>query len=58
MSAINVLTFPRIFVIPQACCDCVRDHAETHIPVTRTPIVTARWALVCQPAEGRPVTVH
>jgi|HubBroStandDraft_6_1064221.scaffolds.fasta_scaffold1687142_2 hypothetical protein len=45
MSAINVLTFPRIFVIPQACCDCVRDHAETHIPVTRTPIVTARWTV-------------
>jgi hypothetical protein len=45
MSAINVLTFPRIFDFPQACCDRVCGHAETHVPVIRTPIVSARWTV-------------
>jgi hypothetical protein len=45
MSAINVLTFPTIFDFPQAFCGCVCSHPETHIPVIRTPIVSARWAV-------------
>jgi hypothetical protein len=43
MSAINVLTFPSIFDFQQACCDCVCGHAETHVPVMRAPVVSARW---------------
>lgn len=45
MSAINVLIFPKIFDFPQAFCGCVCSHAETHIPVIRTPIVSARWTI-------------
>ena len=43
MSAINVFTFTGIFDIPQAFCDCVCGAAETHVPVMRSPIVSARW---------------
>ena len=43
MSATNVLTFPAMLVIPQTCCDCVCGHAEMHVPIIRTPIVSARW---------------
>jgi hypothetical protein len=45
MSAINVLTFPNILVLPQTCCECVRDHANTYVPVTRVPVVSGRWAV-------------
>jgi len=45
MSAINVLTFPRVFDLPQVCCEWVCGHAETHVPVMRAPIVSARWAV-------------
>ncbi|MGA2902487.1 MAG: hypothetical protein ABSD98_01540 [Candidatus Korobacteraceae bacterium] len=45
MSAINVLTFPSILVSPQTCCECVRDHADTHVPVTRAPVVSGRWTV-------------
>ena len=45
MSAINVLAFPRIFFTPKTCCDCVCGHAETHVPVIRAPIVSARWTV-------------
>jgi len=45
MSAINVLIFPKIFDFPQAFCGCVCSHAETHIPVPRTAIVSARWTV-------------
>jgi hypothetical protein len=45
MSAINVLTLPGIFDVPQTCCECVCGQAEIHVPVIRTPIVTARWTV-------------
>jgi len=45
MSAINVLNFPSIFMLPQTCCGCVRGHAETRVPVIRAPIVSARWTV-------------
>ena len=45
MSGINVLGFPKIFDFLQACCDRVCGHAETHVPVMRTPIVSARWTV-------------
>jgi hypothetical protein len=45
MSAINVLSFPKIFDFPQACCDCVCGHAEAYVPVIRTPFVSARWTV-------------
>jgi hypothetical protein len=45
MSAINVLSFPEIFDFPQACCEYVCGHGETHVPVIRTPIVSARWTV-------------
>jgi hypothetical protein len=45
MSAINVLTFPDIVVFSRACCECVRERAETHVPVLRAPMVSARWTV-------------
>jgi len=45
MSAINVLGFSKIFDFPQACCGRVCGHAETHVPVMRAPIVSARWTV-------------
>ena len=45
MSAISVLTFPTIFAFRQACRDRVCGHAETHVPVIRTPMVSARWTV-------------
>ena len=45
MSAINVLTFPGTFVLPQTCCEGVRGQVEMHVPVIRTPIVSARWTV-------------
>ena len=45
MSAINVLTFPKIVCFPRVCCDRVCGRAETHFPVMREPAVSARWTL-------------
>ena len=45
MSAINILAFPHIFDIPQAGCERVCGHHETHVPVMRAPIVSARWGV-------------
>ena len=45
MSAINALIFPTIFAFPQACCDRVCGHAETHVPIIRTPVVSAQWTV-------------
>ncbi len=45
MSAINVLAFPDIFISSHTCCECVREHADTHVPVTPVPVVSARWAV-------------
>jgi len=45
MSAINVVISPSIFDFQQACCDCVCGHAETHVPVILTPMVSARWTV-------------
>jgi hypothetical protein len=45
MSAITVLTFPQISAFPQTCCKGFCGHAETHIPLIRTPVVSARWTV-------------
>jgi len=45
MAAINVLTFPGIVALPQTCCACVCDHADTYVPVIRAPVVSARWSV-------------
>jgi hypothetical protein len=45
MSAINVLTLSNVAFLPRTCRECVRDHADTHVPVTRVPIVSARWSV-------------
>jgi hypothetical protein len=45
MSAINVLTLSNVAFLPQTCCKCVRDHADTYVPVPRVPVVSARWTL-------------
>jgi len=49
MSAINALTLSHIAFCSRADCDCVRDwvrdRADTHVPVTRVPVVSARWTM-------------
>jgi len=49
MSAINALTVFNIALLPQTCSECVTDHADTHVPVTRIPVVSARWKLELNP---------
>jgi hypothetical protein len=45
VSAINVLTLSNVALLPQTCCECVRDYADTYVPVPRVPVVSARWSL-------------
>ncbi len=45
MAAISVLTFPSIFALPRTCCESVRHHADTHVPIARVPVVSARWTM-------------
>lgn len=45
MAAINLLTFPGVFTLPHTGCTSVCGHAETHVPVMRVPVVSARWTV-------------
>jgi hypothetical protein len=58
MSAINVLNFPSIFVFSQARCDRVRGQEEMHVPVIRTPIVSARWIVEINSDGTRRLVEH
>ena len=45
MSAINVPAFRGNLFLPETCCEGDCGHVEMHVPVIRTPIVSARWTV-------------
>ena len=58
MSAINALTLLGAFVLLQTCCEGDCGHGEMHVPVTRTPIVSARWTVEINSDGTRRLVAH
>jgi hypothetical protein len=58
MAVVNILTLPDIFALPRAGCECVCERADTHVPMVRIPVVSARWTVETNGDGSRRLVEH